>query len=158
MDLQKGILACDVTQALPVRVRDHIASIGEHYRAVFFSVFKNEPESLFYTRHGYQGCVGPPDTDVADQLADLAHESNVFYRAGFSAFANPELLAALRKYRISELDVVGVDTDVCVLATVLDAFQHGIMPAVIPELCASSSGPEAHQSAIEFITRNVVQG
>lgn len=158
MDLQKGILACDVTQALPVRVRDHIASIGEHYCAVFFSVFKNEPESLFYTRHGYQGCVGPPDTDVADQLADLAHESNVFYRAGFSAFANPELLAALRKYRISELDVVGVDTDVCVLATVLDAFQHGIMPAVIPELCASSSGPEAHQSAIEFITRNVVQG
>lgn len=156
VDLQKGILAGDEMQALPRRVRDYIAAHGGRYRGVFFSVFRNEPESLFSTRQDYQGCMGSPDIDVADELLDFTHETNTFYRAGFSAFADPTLLEALRRQRISELDVVGVDTDVCVLATVLDAFQHRIMPTVIPELCASSSGLEAHKGAIEFIARNLL--
>lgn len=158
VDLQKGLLDGDEMQALPPRVRDHIDNSGDRYFAVFFSIFRNEPESLFCSQHGYQGCMGAPDTDVAETLADLVHESNVFYRAGFSAFAAPELLLALRRHRIDELDVVGIDTDVCVLATVLDAFQHRIMPTVIPALCASSSGAEAHRGAIEFIACNVREG
>jgi nicotinamidase-related amidase len=57
----------------------------------------------------------------------------------YSAFAEPVLLAHLRERDAGELIVSGSETDVCVLATVLDAVDLGYRVIVVRDAVCSSS-------------------
>jgi isochorismate hydrolase len=56
-----------------------------------------------------------------------------------SAFAEPTLLAHLQKREADALIVSGSETDVCVLATVLDAVDLGYRVIVLRDAVCSSS-------------------
>jgi hypothetical protein len=42
--------------------------------------------------------------------------------------------------RVSQISVVGIDTDMCVLKTALDIFDLGIEPIILVDCCASRFG------------------
>jgi nicotinamidase-related amidase len=61
----------------------------------------------------------------------------------------------LHEREIDTVVLCGVDTDACVMATALDAFDHGLRPLVLSDLCASSGGDSYHQAALMLLERNI---
>lgn len=48
----------------------------------------------------------------------------------------------------AEIYVCGIDTEVCVLKTAVDAFERDIVPRLIVDASASHSGTEAHEAGL----------
>lgn len=57
----------------------------------------------------------------------------------------------LREKNITEVHVVGLDTNDCVLATAYESFDLGFITYVIEECCQSSSSEELHKHAIAIL-------
>ncbi|MGH3693590.1 MAG: isochorismatase family protein [Pseudonocardiaceae bacterium] len=48
----------------------------------------------------------------------------------------------------ADLYVCGIDTDVCVLKTAVDAFEHNFTPWILKDACASHAGSQAHTAGL----------
>ena len=70
----------------------------------------------------------------------------------YSAFFATELALLLREQRVERLFVAGVKTNVCIRATVQDAFAHGFRPTVVRE-AVNSNRPHLHEASLEDIGR-----
>jgi nicotinamidase-related amidase len=68
----------------------------------------------------------------------------VIDKTRYSAFAEPRLIEHLRQRGADALIVSGSETDVCVLATVLDAVDIGYRVIVVRDALCSSSD-EGHE-------------
>jgi nicotinamidase-related amidase len=77
-------------------------------------------------------------------LAALCPPATVIDKTRYSAFAEPELVEHLRQRDADALIVSGSETDVCVLATVLDAVDIGYRVIVVRDAMCSSSD-EGHE-------------
>ena len=78
-------------------------------------------------------------------------------RPSYSAFEGVagdgrSLMQVLVDAEVSDLDVVGIATDYCVLASALDARATGIAVNVLVEMCAGIT-PESSQAALELLER-----
>ena len=72
-------------------------------------------------------------------LAALCPPATVIDKTRYSAFAEPKLIEHLRQREADALIVSGSETDVCVLATVLDAVDFGYRVIVVRDAVCSSS-------------------
>ena len=84
--------------------------------------------------------------------------SKIFIKETVSA-ATAELLAHLRAEQIDNIDVCGLSTDTCVLATAFALHDAGFRVNVRGEHCASdndreSQGKDTHNNAIYILHRN----
>ncbi len=70
----------------------------------------------------------------------------------YSAFFATELALLLREQRTERVIVAGVKTNVCIRATVQDAFAHGFQPIVVRGT-VDSNRPHLHEAALEDIAR-----
>ncbi|WP_217587326.1 cysteine hydrolase family protein [Lentibacillus saliphilus] len=130
-----GKLTCGVPgQAL----EDNIVAITESFIEagddVFFAIdaHMNEdqlhPESKLFPPHNIIGTRG---RDLYGKLADVyekhKHASHVHYfdKTRYSAFVGTDLELKLRERGITELHLVGVCTDICILHTAIDAYNKG---------------------------------
>jgi nicotinamidase-related amidase len=77
-------------------------------------------------------------------LAALCPPATVVDKTRYSAFAEPGLIDHLRQREADALIVSGSETDVCVLATVLDAVDIGYRVIVVRDAICSSSD-EGHE-------------
>uniref|UniRef100_UPI0035A17494 cysteine hydrolase family protein n=1 Tax=Weissella soli TaxID=155866 RepID=UPI0035A17494 len=70
------------------------------------------------------------------KTADLA---NVYWtdKRHYSAFAGTDLDIRLRERGITDLTLIGVDTDICVLHTAVDAYNLGYQITVVSDAVAS---------------------
>ena len=90
-------------------------------------------------------------------LAKLVPPATVIDKTRYSGFTEPQLIAHLRERSTDVLIVTGSETDVCVLATVLGAVDHGYRVIVVRDGVCSSSD-EGHDALLElFETRYNVQ-
>ena len=53
----------------------------------------------------------------------------------------------------TNLYACGIDTDICVLKTAVDAFEQNLTPWILKDACASHSGPEAHTAGLFIAER-----
>jgi nicotinamidase-related amidase len=88
--------------------------------------------------------------DLVPELADLVPPEREIDKLTHSAFTSEPFLEILRRDRTDALVVTGVETDVCVLTTVLDAVDRGIHVVVVTDGVASSV-PDAHRATIEHV-------
>jgi nicotinamidase-related amidase len=88
--------------------------------------------------------------DIVDELKPFARGGNFVSRYVFSAFDDPRLVALLVERSADTLVFSGVETDVCVLATVLRAIDLGYR-AIIVEEAVASSNMQGHQAALAGI-------
>jgi nicotinamidase-related amidase len=72
-------------------------------------------------------------------LSALCPPARVIDKTRYSAFAEPTLLAHLQERQADALIISGSETDVCVLATVLDAADLGYRVVVVRDAICSSS-------------------
>ncbi|WP_053361465.1 isochorismatase family cysteine hydrolase [Bacillus sp. FJAT-27251] len=98
------------------------------------------PETKLYPPHNIRGTKGRDLygslKEVYDNNKDLDH---VLYldKTRYSAFAGTELEIKLRERGITELHLVGVCTDICVLHTAVDAYNRGFKIVIHREAVAS---------------------
>jgi nicotinamidase-related amidase len=77
--------------------------------------------------------------ELMPPLAALCPPATVIDKTRYSAFAEPRLIEHLRRREADALIVSGSETDVCVLATVLDAVDIGYRVIVVRDAICSSS-------------------
>jgi nicotinamidase-related amidase len=88
--------------------------------------------------------------DLLPEYRLLAGKAAVFDKPGFSAFTNYGLVVALRAAAIDTLILSGVETDVCVWATALDAVDAGFF-VVLARDAMTSFSLEAHAATLDVI-------
>jgi nicotinamidase-related amidase len=89
----------------------------------------------------------PTNWDLMPELADRPglHAA----KSTYSVFGAPELRAELDR---DELVLCGVETDCCVLATALEAIDHGVPVTVVEDAVASPSAA-GHEGALALFRR-----
>lgn len=98
----------------------------------------------------------PPLLELAPSLAALCPPAAVFDKAVYSAFGNAGLRAWLDRHAIECLVITGVETDVCVLATVLGAIDSGYR-VIVPVDGVCSSTDSGHDSLMNQYQRRFSQ-
>src|ERR1700751_3401818 len=95
----------------------------------------------YYTRWrvATRECLNLQLLELMPPLATLCPPGIIIDKTRYSAFAEPTLLAHLREREADALIVSGSETDVCVLATVLDAVDLGYRVIVVRDAVCSSS-------------------
>jgi nicotinamidase-related amidase len=108
------------------------------------------PETKLFPPHNIRGTNG---RDLFGQLQNVyeAHKENenVYYldKTRYSAFAGTDLEIKLRERGITEVHLVGVCTDICVLHTAVDAYNKGFH-IVIYEKAVASFNQAGHDWAL----------
>ncbi|MEH7120666.1 isochorismatase family cysteine hydrolase [Neobacillus vireti] len=98
------------------------------------------PETKLFPPHNLRGTAG---RDLFGTLQDVYQENklleNVAYmdKTRYSAFAGTDLEIKLRERGITEVHLIGVCTDICVLHTAVDAYNRGFNIVVHREAVAS---------------------
>lgn len=150
VDLQKGFINGRSKQIVPKIIS--LVKSGKYGR-IYATQFFNTPESPFVKFLNWKGCMDSPETDLIDELDKYTFK--VIKKYTYSAL-NEELLCELRNNNITEIDIAGVDTDACVLATAYALFDAGIRPNILSSYCASSGYDDVHKAALRVAERNLI--
>jgi nicotinamidase-related amidase len=81
----------------------------------------------------------PAMVELVPELAELVPPATVIDKRLYSPFVGPDLREHLRARRIDTLIVTGAETDVCVLATMLGAVDHGYRVILATDALCSAS-------------------
>ena len=88
--------------------------------------------------------------DLMQPLAGFSPPAEVCDKTTYSAFASAEFAASIAKRGTQTLVLSGVETDVCVLATALDAVDSGLHVVLAADALTSWS-EAGHRAALESI-------
>jgi nicotinamidase-related amidase len=88
--------------------------------------------------------------DLVEPLQRFTPPARVINKATHSAFESAAFLEVLLHRRPDTLIFTGVETDVCVLASVLTAVDRGYRTIVVADAVTSSS-PTAHRATLEVM-------
>lgn len=128
-------------------------AVNHSYDLVLFTVFKNKDNSNFTKSLSWDECKSGDDIKLASELQTLVTMGSIFTKSTYSAMKATDLNEYLQTNNIGRLDLCGMDTDGCVLATAFDAFDCGYEVNVLFDLSYSSAGLD--ESAKKIILRNI---
>ena len=142
------------------RVLPTVTRIAERFpeRTVFtrFITPETPEQATGVWRHYYERWrqttrehLDPRLLELMPPLARLAPPAPVFDKPVYSAFAGHRLHDHLQERSADALVVTGAETDVCVLATVLGAVDHGYRVIIVTDAVCSSSD-EGHDSLLKL--------
>ena len=151
VDVQNGFIN-EFTHHIPGRVAQLIETNA--FEPVLFTLFVNEPGSPYQRLLEWHDSAEPPETELAPELERFATDKNVYVKRGLAGMPQ-ELADRLARDKIEEIDVVGIDTDMCVLKIALDLFDAGIEPVVLVDCCASTAGLQSHLAGLAILSRNI---
>lgn len=152
-----GALTCGVPgQALEARMTEITKEFIDNGDYVVFAIDVHKendpfhPETKLFPPHNLEGTVGRKLYGELEELYQAnKHAAHVYWmdKTRYSAFAGTNLELQLRARGITELHLVGVCTDICVLHTAVDAYNKGY-DIVIHEDAVASFDPEGHAWAL----------
>ncbi|WP_303969514.1 cysteine hydrolase family protein [Sporosarcina ureae] len=127
-----------VEQKLPVFVINDLHEVDDPYH----------PESALFPPHNIRGTEG---RHLYGKLHDLytKHSDDIMWmdKTRYSAFAGTNLDIQLRSRGITEIHLMGVCTDICILHTAVDAYNLGYT-IVVHEGGVASFNPAGHEWAL----------
>jgi len=110
-----------------------------------------ENDFFFQGNRGY--CLrGSQGAEVIDELKPEA-EDVVMPKRRFSAFFKTFLDQALRNDGVDTVVITGINTEVCVYSTALDAVAHDFY-AIVLEDCSASRNRKAHEECIDVLSQS----
>lgn len=92
----------------------------------------------------------PAMFDLMEPFAGFVPPAETIDKETFSAFASPDFVASLSRRGAETLVLSGVETDVCVLATALDAVDRGLHVVLAADAMTSWS-VAGHRAALDAI-------
>jgi nicotinamidase-related amidase len=96
--------------------------------------------------------IDPRLLELVPPLAALVPPATVIDKGVYSPFAAPELIELLRRRGADSLVVTGAETDVCVLAAVMDAVDHGYRVVLATDAICSASD-QTHDALLSLYRR-----
>lgn len=142
----------EFTGHLPARIRK-LVERGEH-DPILFTRFVNVEDSPFRRLLAWNSCLTPDETAISPELQDFERERNVYSKPGYAGL--PDTLGEhLLEVGYDRVDLVGIDTDMCVLKVAMDLFDLNIEPVIYTDCCASTAGLQAHLAGLAVLARNV---
>ena len=108
------------------------------------------PETKLFPPHNIEGTPGQKlYGEMQRILEDNIANPNLYYmpKTRYSAFAGTDLAIKLRERGITELHLVGVCTDICVLHTAVDAYNQGFS-IIVHKQGVASFDPQGHAWAL----------
>jgi nicotinamidase-related amidase len=161
VDMQ-NIFAEDTPWHTPwmTRVLPRVAALVErHPERTIFTRFipPAEPEEMHGTWRRYferwreltTNHINPRLLDLVDPLGRFAPPALVLDKRYYSPFHGTSLAQMLRERQCNALVVSGAETDMCVLAAVLDAVDLGVR-VVLPTDALCSSSDETHDALLKL--------
>lgn len=120
------------------------------------------PEASLFPPHNIRGTAGRELYGRLKQVYEQ-NQQQIYWmdKTRYSAFAGTVLEMQLRARGITELHLIGVCTDICVLHTAVDAYNRGFTMTVHEDAVASFN-PAGHEWALQHfkgtLGANVVKG
>ena len=108
---------------------------------------RRDREFLKREPHCMEGTWGAEVVAALDQKSGDLH----IPKRRFSGFFNTDLDLSLKDMEVDTVIVIGVVTNICVRATVHDAFFHGYT-VIVPEDCVAATGPREQTSTLYDIS------
>jgi nicotinamidase-related amidase len=140
------------TKDIPDKIANFLKEHTFDYIIFFKFIFSKDSSFAKFIKN--PRLIHSEDTDIVPELEKFITKNNVFVKSTFSSFKSEKLLNFLKKNRIEKLYICGFDTNACVFATAIEAFDLGFDVKVIQDLCASHSGKKYHKDAVEMLKRN----
>jgi nicotinamidase-related amidase len=94
---------------------------------------------------------GTLDAEFADGFEPAKGEIAIAKRR-YSAFFGTDLALLLHEQGVRRIGIAGVKTNVCIRATVQDAFAHGFEP-ILARGAVNSNRPHLHEATLEDVER-----
>ena len=147
VDVQVGFIN-EFTKHVPVLVQ----SLQDDYENVFATRFFNADGSLYRTLMRWDRFAKDSDDFP---LAFEPHPHVQIIDKSIYPCVSPEFLDTLRRLGVRNVDVCGIDTDICVTKCTVDLFENGIEPRVLRAYCASHAGIKNHGDALAILGRYI---
>jgi nicotinamidase-related amidase len=154
VDVQNGFITEHSQPVVPVivdLVRRWQAARGD----VVFSRYLNYPGSPFERLIGWTKMANGHETEIVTELTPYVRPDTPVVDKYIYTLFTPEGTRLVNEHAWTDLYVCGIDTDICVLKTAVDAFEHNLTPWILKDACASHAGPEAHTAGL-FITARFI--
>ncbi|WP_223070422.1 cysteine hydrolase family protein [Paenibacillus caui] len=110
------------------------------------------PETKLFPPHNLRGSDGRALYGALEQVYEK-HKDSIYWmdKTRYSAFCGTDLELKLRERGITEVHLIGVCTDICVLHTAVDAYNKGFDITVYEDAVASFN-PAGHEWALGHFT------
>jgi nicotinamidase-related amidase len=147
VDVQNGFITEHSQSVVPViadLVRRWQAACGD----VVFTRYLNYPGSPFERLIGWTKMTDGPQTELVSELTPYVGPQTPVIEKYIYTLFTPEGTNLVDERGWTDLYVCGIDTEICVLKTAVDAFEHGLTPWILEDASASHSGPKAHTAGL----------
>ena len=155
----KCLLIVDVQVGFINEATAHIPKLVEtlqnEYEYVYATRFYNK-EGSFYRKLINWDRFSKDSTDFP--LAFTPSNNVILIDKSIYSCVNGNFLKDLKGKGIDNIDICGIDTDICVTKCAVDLFENGIIPFVLAKYCASHAGEEAHRYALKTLGRFIGRG
>ena len=140
-----------------------IVRLTEHapQRTIFtrFTTPETPAQALGHWRAYYErwtsvttGIAGSDIIDIVDELKGFVPPARIADKPTYSAFEAPAFCAMLDEMGCRTVICSGVETDVCVLGTVMSAMDRGYR-VIVPSDAVHGSNPASHEAALGHVYR-----
>ncbi|GEN50431.1 cysteine hydrolase family protein [Alkalibacterium pelagium] len=161
---EDGALTCgEPGQAIHDRVLELTKQFYDEGDYVAFTIDCHEegddfhPESNLFPPHNIKGTAGRHlYGKLEDYYQSIKEKDTVYYsdKTRYSAFQGTDLELKLRERGITELHLIGVCTDICVLHTAVDAYNKGFEIVVYKDAVASFN-QAGHEWALSHFEQTI---
>jgi nicotinamidase-related amidase len=155
VDAQVGFVSPHSAHVLPV-IANLLKWWQDAGRASILTQFVNAPDSPYVRLIGWSALMpGDPGVELDPQIAPYASTATAVIRKGGYTALTDAVFDLVSRHGWQNLYVAGMDTESCVLATVLGAFEAGLTPWLVTDACASHAGPVEHEAGLLVARRYV---
>lgn len=138
-------------RAIIPRVKAHIDRVRREGGVVIFVAdhhAPDDPEFKLWPPHAVR------DTAGAQVIEELGRrpEDPLVYKTRYSAFYGTKLESILRQEQVTEVEIVGVCTSICVMYTTSD-LRNRDMPVTVHRDAVADLGDAAHGFALEHMRK-----
>jgi nicotinamidase/pyrazinamidase len=137
----------DACRAIIPVMRAYLERERTNGSLLVFLADTHDPDDLEFRMFPPHCVRGTDEVEVIPELADLAAAAIVVPKRRYSGFFDTPLDVILRDRDVSEVAVVGVMTDICVLHTTADLRNRDYDTTIVAD-CVASFDPAAHEFAL----------
>jgi nicotinamidase-related amidase len=152
VDVQNGFITEHSQPVVPIIV-DLVRRWQAAHGDVIFTRYLNYPGSPFERLIGWTEMIDGPATDLATELTPYVGPHTPVIDKYIYTLFTPEGTKLVNERGWTDLYICGIDTEVCVLKTAADAFEHNLTPWILQDASASHSGPKAHNAGLLIAAR-----
>ncbi|NLP36701.1 MAG: cysteine hydrolase [Firmicutes bacterium] len=153
IDMLNDFLAADGALSIgdSTQIISNVAKRIDEWRAgghpVIYIMDRHLPQDEEFNMFPPHCLAGEPGAEVVPELAPQEKELKI-YKRRYSAFFGTDLDLTLRELGVTELELVGVCTQICVLYTAADARMLNYQVTVRKD-CVASFDTQAHEFALK---------